>query len=177
MRQLILSLWLLFLRAPLESLFSQSSGASATNCPTASTPSSAAQPADAAKKTPPLDSPEARPDATSKDAHPQQGQPPPAVSGLAPQSLTPGVEPGLMYMELECTVDGIGLQGSRERSFLHEGINPTAKLSSFSIAPTWGIRRLEVLGVGCCTNNPRVDPERNCLRQSHELGQRRDCRK
>ncbi len=175
MRQVILSLSLLFLLAPLESLFSQGSTASSTNCPGASTPSSTAQPGEAAKKTPPLDSPEARPDATSKDVHPQQGQPPPTVSGLPPQSLTPGVEPGKMYMELECRVDRTDWQGNGERLFLHEGINPIAKLSSFSNAPIWGIRRLEVLGVGRNTSNPRVDSERNSLRHSHELGQSRDC--
>jgi hypothetical protein len=72
-----------------------------------------------------------------------------------------------MYFELRYTVDGTDIQGNRERSFLHEGINHTAEFSFFSNEQIGRNRRFEALGIGRYTNNPQVDPERNSLQRGY----------
>jgi len=72
-----------------------------------------------------------------------------------------------MYFELRYIVDGTDIQGNRERSFLHEGINHTAEFSFFSNEPIGNLHRFEILGVGRYTNKPQVDPERNSLQRAY----------
>jgi hypothetical protein len=76
-------------------------------------------------------------------------------------------EPGKLSIEIRYTVDGTMLQGNRERSFLHGGINQTTELSVFHNMPLEGRRRFEMLLVGRYTDNPRVDPERNSLQKGY----------
>ncbi len=106
-------------------------------------------------------------EAPPKEANVKEEQPSRSPLGATPGSDSLSAEPGQMYVEIRYNVDGTQFQGNRERSFLHEGVNHTAELSFFSNAPIGGIRRLEILGVGRYTNNPRVDPERNSLQRSY----------
>ncbi len=121
--------------------------------------------ADGERKTPPLNGTEAKPDPPVKGAQPDQERTPAPVRGVVPRGDLVAVEPGQVYFELKYIVDGTNLQGNRERSFLHEGINHTAEFSFFSNSPFMQIRRLELLSVGRYTSNPRVDPERNSLQR------------
>jgi hypothetical protein len=91
-------------------------------------------------------------------------RPPAPVPAVVPPS-GPAAEPGQTYVELKYNVDGTDLQGNKQRSFLHQGINHTAELSYFFNLPVLDIRRIEFLAVGRYTNNPQVDPERNSLQR------------
>ena len=106
----------------------------------------------------------------SKDAPTQEpgaAPIPPTPRGTSPRAYSPATEPGQMYFELRYNVDGTDIQGNRERSFLHEGINHTAELSLFSNESIGEHRRFEVLAIGRYTNNPQVDPERNSLQRAY----------
>src|SRR5882762_3259098 len=94
---------------------------------------------------------------------------PKAASAQSESARTPPptIEPGQMYFELRYTVDNTDIQGNRERSFLHPGINHTAEFSFFTNEPMGDQHRLEILGVGRYTNNPQVDPQRNSLQRAY----------
>jgi hypothetical protein len=92
---------------------------------------------------------------TTKEARPGQ-----ADTGAA-------AEPTQYFFEIRYVVDGTSVQGNRDRSFLHRGINHTGELSFFSNTPVFGTRRLEQVYVGRYTDNPRVDPERNSLQRAY----------
>lgn len=108
-------------------------------------------------------------DATKSTKSDQRAQDPmpPAAQGVAPRTPVPATEPGQMYFELRYNVDGTDVQGNRERSFLHQGINHTAEFSLFSNEPIGDLHRLEILAVGRYTNNPQVDPQRNSLQRAY----------
>src|SRR5712692_9685634 len=126
--------------------------------PPANAHSSEARPPDDAKQPTSAGSDEAKPSSEKKDAPSQDP---------SPRTPPPAIEPGQMYFELRYTVDGTDIQGNRERSFLHEGINHTAEFSFFTSEPMGDFHRLEILGVGRYTNNPQVDPQRNSLQRAY----------
>ncbi len=128
--------------------------------------SSTTQPSADAKQPPATGSEEAKPSSDKKDApsyDPMSASP----QGERPRTPPPAIEPGQMYFELRYIVDGTDIQGNRERSFLHQGINHTAEFSFFSNEPIGDYHRFEVLGVGRYTNNPQVDPQRNSLQRAY----------
>jgi hypothetical protein len=106
-------------------------------------------------------------------AKPAGEAPRPRAATLSRPTATPArpqgaaSEPGRFLIELRHVVEGSQVQGNRDRSFLHQGINQTFELSLFRNAPIWGTRRLEILAVGRYTDNPRVDPERNSLQRTY----------
>jgi hypothetical protein len=105
--------------------------------------------------------------AESKDIPAGQDPTPPAAQEASRRIPAPAIEPGQMYIELRYNVDGSDIQGNRERSFVHQGINHTAELSFFSNEPIGSLRRIEILAVGRYTNNPQVDPQRNSLQRAY----------
>src|SRR5260370_28501074 len=128
--------------------------------------SSTTQPSADPKQPPATGSEEAKPSSDKKDApsyDPMSASP----QGERPRTPPPAIEPGQMYFELRYIVDGTDIQGNRERSFLHQGINHTAEFSFFSNEPIGDYHRFEVLGVGRYTNNPQVDPQRNSLQRAY----------
>jgi hypothetical protein len=98
---------------------------------------------------------------------PQAVPPAPQDAGRRLPAATP--EPGQLYFELRYNVDGTDIQGpgSPDRSFLHPGINHTAEFSFFDHQALGSLYRLEILGVGRYTDNPRVDPQRNSLQRAY----------
>ncbi|MBI3405905.1 MAG: hypothetical protein HY046_10665, partial [Acidobacteria bacterium] len=83
------------------------------------------------------------------------------------QDRVPPPEPGRFFVEFRYTVDGTDIQGNRDRSFLHSGVNHTAEMSFFHNRPLENGLRFEMLTIGRYTNNPRVDPERNSLQKGY----------
>src|SRR5712692_9873683 len=134
--------------------------------PPASPPSSAARPSDDMNQPTTAGTDEAKPSSDKKDA-PSQEAMPASAQGVSPRTPPPAIEPGQMYFELRYNVDGTDIQGNRERSFLHQGINHTAEFSFFSNEPIGDLHRFEILAVGRYTNNPQVDPQRNSLQRAY----------
>jgi hypothetical protein len=104
----------------------------------------------------------------------EKGTPAAAAKSAAPwRSRTqqppeaPPAEPGKLFIELRYTVDGTMLQGNRDRSFLHSGINHTGEVNFLRSLDLGGGRRFEGLFIGRYTDNPRVDPERNSLQKAY----------
>jgi hypothetical protein len=134
--------------------------------PPANSHSSAARPSDDEKQPAIAGSDEAKPSSEKKDA--TSSDPMPAsAQAESPRTPLPAIEPGQTYFELRYTVDNTDIQGNRERSFLHPGINHTAEFSFFTSEPLGDLHRLEILGVGRYTNNPQVDPQRNSLQRAY----------
>jgi hypothetical protein len=106
-------------------------------------------------------------DKSDKKDVPSQDQAPASAQGGVSRTFEAAVEPGQTYLELRYNVDGTDIQGNRERSFLHQGINHTAEFSFFSNAPIGEHDRFEILAVGRYTNNPQVDPERNSIQRAY----------
>jgi len=134
--------------------------------PPANPPSSAARPSDDMNQPTTAGTDEAKPSSDKKDA-PSQEAMPASAQGVSPRTPPPAIEPGQMYFELRYNVDGTDIQGNRERSFLHQGINHTAEFSFFSNEPIGDLHRFEILAVGRYTNNPQVDPERNSIQRAY----------
>ena len=134
--------------------------------PPANPPSSAARPSDDMNQPTTAGTDEAKPSSDKKDA-PSQEAMPTSAQGVSPRTPPPAIEPGQMYFELRYNVDGTDIQGNRERSFLHQGINHTAEFSFFSNEPIGDLHRFEILAVGRYTNNPQVDPQRNSLQRAY----------
>ncbi len=134
--------------------------------PPTSAHENAAQPPDDAKQPTTAGSDEAKPSSDKKDA-PSRDSMPATAQGASPSIPSPAIEPGQMYFELRYTVDGTDIQGNRERSFLHQGINHTAEFSLFSNEPIGDLHRFEILAIGRYTNNPQVDPQRNSLQRGY----------
>ena len=128
--------------------------------------SNAAQPLDDGKQPTTAGSDEAKPSSDKQDTRSQNSQLP-SAQGTSSRTFTPDIEPGQTYFELRYIVDGTDIQGNRERSFLHPGINHTAEFSFFSNEPIGELHRFEILAVGRYTNNPQVDPERNSLQRAY----------
>jgi len=146
--------------------------AAADNEPTnqANTPSaeahSTAAPSDDAKQPALAGSDDVKPGSEKKEA-PSPDPMPASAQSESPRTPPPTIEPGQMYFELRYTVDNTDIQGNRERSFLHPGINHTAEFSFFTSEPMGNQHRLEILGVGRYTNDPQVDPQRNSLQRAY----------
>lgn len=104
---------------------------------------------------------------TEKKGPPNPDPMPASAQSETPRTPPPAIEPGQMYFELRYTVDNTDIQGNRERSFLHPGINHTAEFSFFTNEPMGDQHRLEILGVGRYTNDPQVDPQRNSLQRAY----------
>ena len=138
--------------------------ANQANTPSADSHSSAAPSPDDAR--PAVAGSDAKPGVEKKDA-PSADPKPASAQGESPRTPPPATEPGQMYFELRYTVDNTDIQGNRDRSFLHPGINHTAEFSFFTSEPMGDQHRLEILGVGRYTNNPQVDPQRNSLQRAY----------
>jgi len=134
--------------------------------PPADSQSSAGRLSGDAKQPATAGSDEAKPSSEKKDALSQDPMPS-STQGTSSRTFTPAIEPGQTYFELRYIVDGTDIQGNRERSFLHEGINHTAEFSFFSNGPIGDFHRFEILAVGRYTNNPQVDPERNSIQRAY----------
>jgi hypothetical protein len=126
----------------------------------------AAQPSDGGKQPAAGGSSDAKSSSDKKDT-PSQDSAPPSTQGGGSRTFSPATEPGQTYFELRYLVDGTDIQGNRERSFLHQGINHTAEFSFFSNEPVGELHRFEILAVGRYTNNPQVDPERNSIQRAY----------
>jgi hypothetical protein len=130
---------------------------------------SAARPSDDAKQPTNSSSDNDQPSSAKleKTDAPGQDQAPASAQGNSSRTFETASEPGQTYFELRYNVDGTDIQGNRERSFLHPGINHTAEFSFFSNAPFGERYRFEILAVGRYTNNPQVDPERNSIQRAY----------
>jgi hypothetical protein len=140
--------------------------ANQANTPPADSHATAAPSPDDAKQPANAGSDDAKADAEKKDT-PSPDPKPASAQGESPRTPPPATEPGQMYFELRYTVDNTDIQGNRDRSFLHPGINHTAEFSFFTSEPMGDHDRLEILGVGRYTNNPQVDPQRNSLQRAY----------
>jgi hypothetical protein len=140
--------------------------ANQANTPPADSHATAAPSPDDAKQPANAASDDAKADAENKDT-PSPDPKPASAQGESPRTPPPATEPGQMYFELRYTVDNTDIQGNRDRSFLHPGINHTAEFSFFTSEPMGDQHRLEILGVGRYTNNPQVDPQRNSLQRAY----------
>jgi hypothetical protein len=130
-------------------------------------PAKTAATADDAKQPAPVVSDETKqPTSEQKDA-PSQQPAPSGPQGGNSRTFEPATEPGQTYFELRYNVDGTDIQGNRERSFLHPGINHTAEFSFFTNEKIGESYRFEMLAVGRYTNNPQVDPERNSIQRAY----------
>ena len=144
--------------------FGQTSQASASDTP------GKAPTVDEAKPVSPVDSTSGKSDldkTDKKDASSEPEATPSSPQDSGRRSPAAAAEPGRLYLELRYNVDGTDIQGNKDRSFLHPGINHTAELSFFTNDQVWGTRRLEILAVGRYTDNPQVDPQRNSLQRAY----------
>jgi hypothetical protein len=135
------------------------------NTPSADAHSTAAL-SDGARKPTIAGSDDVKPGSEKKES-PSPDPVPASAQSESPRTPPPTIEPGQMYFELRYTGDNTDIQGNRERSFLHPGINHTAEFSFFTNEPMGDQHRLEILGVGRYTNNPQVDPQRNSLQRAY----------
>jgi hypothetical protein len=164
MKALVYSIWLPLLLVPLDAARSQGGPHAGANSPSVNLSPDAVPSTEDQKGTSPADATEPKSGDANKDTRASQDRASPAARGLTSRSE---VEPGQTYVELRYTVDTTDIQGNRERSFLHEGINHTAEFSFFTSEPIGDLHRLEILGVGRYTNNPQVDPQRNSLQRAY----------
>ena len=104
--------------------------------------------------------------AAAKSGSDSISTPPVAASPKPPQNVPPP-EPGQFFLELRYTIDGTQIQGNRDRSFLHRGINHAADLTFLHSRTLESGLRFEMLTLGRYTDNPRVDPERNSLQKAY----------
>jgi hypothetical protein len=115
----------------------------------------------------PTVSEETKPPASDQKDAPSQEPAPSSTQGVSSRTFAPATEPGQTYLELRYNVDGTDIQGNRERSFLHPGINHTAEFSFFTNEKIGERYHFEMLAVGRYTNNPQVDPERNSIQRAY----------
>lgn len=137
------------------------------NTPPGNSPGKTAATADDTKQPPPTVSDETKQPASDQKDAPSQEPAPSSTQGVSSRTFAPATEPGQTYIELRYNVDGTDIQGNRERSFLHPGINHTAEFSFFTNEKIGERYRFEMLAVGRYTNNPQVDPERNSIQRAY----------
>src|ERR1700676_2407355 len=137
------------------------------NTPPGNSPAKTAATADDTKQPPPTVSDETKQPASDQKDAPSQEPAPSSTQGVSSRTFAPATEPGQTYIELRYNVDGTDIQGNRERSFLHPGINHTAEFSFFTNEKIGERYRFEMLAVGRYTNNPQVDPERNSIQRAY----------
>src|SRR2546426_12654946 len=125
------------------------------------------QPSEPAKKSSLETKAETPPETAAPEPSPKPRLPVPVVPPIRARTSESSIEPGQVYFETKSNIDGTQLQGNRERSFLHEGVNLTSEVSFFSNAPLLRVRRFEHLVVFRYTDNPRVDPERNSMQRAY----------
>jgi hypothetical protein len=96
----------------------------------------------------------------------QESAPAP-MRNVAPRPAGDAAEAGQFQIEIKHDVNSTSLQGNRARSFLNEGINQTNEVGYFFLRPVRETWKLEGVGQGRYTDNPRVDPERNSLQRMY----------
>jgi hypothetical protein len=135
--------------------------------PAVNSPAKAPATTDDTKQPPPTVSDETKQPASDQKDAPSQEPAPSSTQGVSSRTFAPATEPGQTYIELRYNVDGTDIQGNKQRSFLHPGINHTAEFSFFTNEKIGERYRFEMLAVGRYTNNPQVDPERNSIQRAY----------